>query len=264
MIKKRHKILLVDNEQELLNSLMEFLQEENYEVHLARNGVEGIELLNEAGPFSLIISDYRMPYMMGDEFLKQAKKISFNTPRMLITAWQDSRLISSSINDLDVFAFMDKPIDLDNLKRMVLLAVKKYQDNIQATYAHRVLFVGNKIGLKQATKDALCKQGFNLHFAQNLKELESAYNLETPISMLVISRLDDTLDEMKILEASKAIYPEAVRVLLIDSSNLSYMKQAINEAGVHKILLRPFDHRQIEEVLTSSILKYHQSRGGLS
>ncbi len=261
MNKDKHKILLVDNEQGFLDSLKEFLQEENYEVYLAKNGLEGIELLNNEGPFSVIISDYRMPKMLGDEFLEHAKKLSSNTPRVLVTAYQDARLVSESINESDVFAFIHKPINLDSLKDTVLSATKKYQENFQAIHRHRILFVGSNIGLRDLTRDELLKKGFNLQFAQNREEIEAACKAKTPIAVFVVSDLGKGLDGIKFLELSKANFPRSIRILLTDSSNLPGMKKAINEIGVYKILIRPFDINQIEEVLKSAILKYDQIVG---
>ncbi len=84
-----HSILIVDDEQEFLSLLEELLTEEGYKVTTALNGKVAIEMMKLNPDFSVILSDERMPEMMGNEFLGKAKVLSPNTSRIMITAFSN-------------------------------------------------------------------------------------------------------------------------------------------------------------------------------
>ena len=69
-----YRILLVDDEPNVLKALQRVFRQENYGIVLAHNGQEAIEQLRK-DPFHLMISDYMMPGMTGAQVLKQAKAI---------------------------------------------------------------------------------------------------------------------------------------------------------------------------------------------
>ena len=87
MPSKRHTILIVDDEPDILDSLALSL-ELDYEVLTSTNGPEALEMLNE-NKVSLIISDQRMPKMTGVEFLAEAEVLSPSTVRMMLTGFAD-------------------------------------------------------------------------------------------------------------------------------------------------------------------------------
>ena len=63
---RQDKILFVDDEKNILNSLMRiFTRDEQYQIFTAISAQEGLSLLEEQGPFALVVSDYRMPGMNG-------------------------------------------------------------------------------------------------------------------------------------------------------------------------------------------------------
>ena len=73
-LKHRHSILIVDDEDSILNAFKRILADEDYEIHTASNGLEGLNKLHTAQrPYSLIISDQRMPMMSGVQFFTQGQ-----------------------------------------------------------------------------------------------------------------------------------------------------------------------------------------------
>lgn len=62
-------VLLIDDDDELRTTLAEFLGEEGYVVHTARNGQDAVDLLHTIDPPALILVDFSMPVMNGTQFL---------------------------------------------------------------------------------------------------------------------------------------------------------------------------------------------------
>ncbi len=71
--KLSEKIVLVDDEEDVLEFMSYQLKKQNYDVYALNNGVEALRLIEEIHP-QLIISDMRMPFMNGIELCKKVKK----------------------------------------------------------------------------------------------------------------------------------------------------------------------------------------------
>ena len=104
----RHKILIVDDEENVLISLKRIFRKENYEIYTANSGFQGIELL-EKHDFSLILSDFKMPELNGIEFLKLASEKSPDTIRIILTGYADVDVVISAINEGNIYKFIEKP-----------------------------------------------------------------------------------------------------------------------------------------------------------
>ena len=108
--KYKHSILIVDDEDSILNAFKRILADEDYEVHVANNGSDGLNKLRTAKkPYSLIISDQRMPEMNGVQFFAQAKDIFPDAVRILLTGYADSDSIIEAINKGGVHLYFTKP-----------------------------------------------------------------------------------------------------------------------------------------------------------
>ncbi len=80
-------ILVIDDDEDIGDALMLFLQDEGYEIRLASSGKQGLIFVQEKIP-DLIILDWQMPKMSGDEVLKNLEKIPNieKTPIILMSA----------------------------------------------------------------------------------------------------------------------------------------------------------------------------------
>ena len=106
----KHSILIVDDEESILNSFQRILADEDYEVHAVNNGSEGLNKLRTAQkPYSIIVSDQRMPEMSGVQFFAQAKDIFPDAVRILLTGYADSNVIIDAINKGGVHLYFTKP-----------------------------------------------------------------------------------------------------------------------------------------------------------
>jgi putative nucleotidyltransferase with HDIG domain len=109
-LKHRHSILIVDDEESILNAFKRILADEDYEIHTASDGQEGLNKLRAAQkPFSLIISDQRMPVMNGVQFFAAAKDIFPDAVRILLTGYADTDAIIDAINKGGIHLYFTKP-----------------------------------------------------------------------------------------------------------------------------------------------------------
>ena len=102
------RLLLVDDEENILRSLRRALRRGNWEIETAPDAIRGLELLASFQP-QVVVSDFRMPGMNGVEFLTRVKDLSRRTQRILLTGQADQRAIEDAINTSEIFRFIAKP-----------------------------------------------------------------------------------------------------------------------------------------------------------
>lgn len=104
------KILLVDDEQEMLNSLSRLMHDD--QVDTALSGQQALELMANSGPYALIISDLKMPGMDGATLLAKAQELYPDTVRIMLTGAKDMVDVIDVVNRGYVFRFLSKPASM--------------------------------------------------------------------------------------------------------------------------------------------------------
>lgn len=122
---QRHKILMVDDEENILKALRRVLMNENYEIKTANSAKEGLAILKEF-PAQLIISDNMMPGMTGMEFFKKVADLYPDTIRIILTGRADTKITIASINKGEIFRFLIKPCNGVELNITIANALKYY------------------------------------------------------------------------------------------------------------------------------------------
>lgn len=111
---KAERLLIVDDDQLMRTALYESLSSFGYEVDTAENGADALVKFRE-GQFAVVITDMRMPGMSGMDVLRGVKRISPQTPVILITAYGT---VSTAVEAMKEGAaeFIMKPFSLDDLE----------------------------------------------------------------------------------------------------------------------------------------------------
>lgn len=123
---ERAKVLCVDDEPRVLDGLSLHLNR-SYSVSVAPSGTRALELVREQGPFSVVISDMRMPGMDGATFLSRMREDWPDTVRVLLTGHAELDAAIAAINEGQVFRFLIKPCPPDVLRNVVATAVEQYR-----------------------------------------------------------------------------------------------------------------------------------------
>ncbi len=121
----KHRILLVDDEVAITKSLYRLFKNEGYHIDICNSGFEGVKVLKAATePFSLIISDQRMPEMSGSEFLEKAEAIAPEAIRFILTGYSDLQAVIDAINKGKIHRYLTKPWNNDALLLHVRQALR--------------------------------------------------------------------------------------------------------------------------------------------
>ncbi len=162
-----HSLLFVDDEENILNALKRTFRKEQYRIITANSGVEGLSVI-ENEKISVVLSDHRMPGMEGAEFLSEVRKKYPDTLRMMLTGYADMQAVMNAINHGEVYRFITKPWDDDEIRCIVKDAILHYELIEENRELH---------ALTQRQNLELNDLNFNLgeKVAERTKEVESLY-----------------------------------------------------------------------------------------
>ena len=120
------RILCVDDEQNILSALRRLFRSRGYQIMTAGSGQEGLALL-EQEPVDMVISDMRMPGMDGAGFLRQVRERWPDTVRLLLTGYADIHSVIEAINTGEIFRYITKPWDDEDIMLIVRQALERKQ-----------------------------------------------------------------------------------------------------------------------------------------
>ena len=169
-VKKKHTIMIVDDEGSQLKSLASLLSKE-YNVITARSGNEALKYIQQMErpqDISLIISDLRMPGLTGVQFFEKIIPIIPKTIRIMLTAYSDPPAFVDSINKAKVHELIKKSFDPEGFLRSIRKAIEAAEHQEKKDAEYQMLKKKNE----ELTKKLKEKE----------KELEDAYNLTVRIN----------------------------------------------------------------------------------
>ena len=126
-------ILIIDDEYATCLMLQRKLKREEYDTEIADSGKAALDKL-KTDHFDLVVTDMRMPGMMGDELIQEVKKIDPDLPVIIITAYADLKDAVELITSRQAFYYFEKPIieKFDEFKRQIDNALRtrrgEYED----------------------------------------------------------------------------------------------------------------------------------------
>lgn len=211
-VHRKHTILIVDDEESNLRALSALLAG-RYNVLEASSGnkaLEMIEAMDDPTKINLIISDQRMPGLTGVSLFTQLLDLLPRTKRILLTAFKDVSVIMDSINRAQIYKYMLKPYDRDDLLLTVQRALELF-DAQQELDAYR-LDLEKKVErrsralLDQAHYSALGTM--ILGMADRLKNPLNFVNGLSQISVELLTELEDKLQDNAPVEETTGLFED--------------------------------------------------------
>ena len=132
------KILIIDDERSIRNSLKEILIDEGYDVDVAENGVQGCEMVDKE-KYSVIFCDIKMPEMDGVEVLDRLHQMGVDAAVIMISGHADIGTAVECIKK-GAFDFIQKPLDLNR----ILITIKNATEKVSLVKETSRLLFGNQ------------------------------------------------------------------------------------------------------------------------
>jgi two-component system probable response regulator PhcQ len=140
-----HKVLIVDDEPEVIEIMQRFLQMEHYAAVTAISAEEALKILaNE--PIDIVISDEWMSGMSGTKFLGVVRRDYPETVRILLTGHADLETAIRAINDGEIYRFFTKPCNFGELTVTLKQAIQQKElltesKRLYTAYKHQSAYI---------------------------------------------------------------------------------------------------------------------------
>jgi serine/threonine-protein kinase len=260
------RILFVDDEERILNAVRALFRHD-YEVSTATGGEAGLVAIKEHD-FHVIVSDQRMPGVTGVELLRQARTIAPNAVRILLTGYTDLAALVGSINQGEIFKFVMKPWDNDDLKRAVADAVRIGLE-LAATApapatpppraehprsAGSLLVIDPKEGLAVGLERLLAGSA---KVMQVKTPQEAAKVLQGQEIAAIVADLGAGTDGLVALfKQLKEKRPEILSILLAEEPDSELGIELINRAQIYRFLPKPVSAKELRTQVAAAMRRY--------
>lgn len=267
------KLLLIDDEERILRSLA-MLFRGSYEILATTDPQTALEAVSKDA-VHVIVSDQKMPLMRGAELLRQVRERSPNTMRILLTGYSELDAIVASVNEGEIFRFVNKPWDAQELRSTVQQAADIAANLFSAAptvqepvtlltetgqfvaplSAECILVIDDDAEIVRAVQE-IVGPAQPVLWAQSLDqalEMLEQNHVGVLVSELVVRRESVT----GLLKTLKAEYPEVVSIVLTPFQDTSVLIGLINQGQVYRFLPKPLRRGPLGMNLASA-LRHHR------
>lgn len=255
------KVLLVDDEERILRSLGLLLRMQ-YQVFATSDGHEALAILRRE-KIHVLISDQRMPVMTGSELLRQAREVSPDTVRILLTGYADADAALASVNEGEIFRYITKPWGPKELRDTIAQAAEIAVRLEGATLAPALPAAHGRLTCLVLDRDEATFQAVQdvigaHHDVLWRQTVTGALQVlaSQPVAILVteLSLGDEDLSAM--IKQLKRERPELLTLILTCFKDTSRLVDLINQAQVFRYLPKPVRKGLLGRSIESTIARY--------
>ena len=255
-------ILLVDDEERILRSLGLLLRMQ-YDVITTTEAHEALRILSEKD-IDIVISDQRMPQMTGTEMLAQARLSSPRTVRILLTGYADTQATMDSVNEAEVFRYIQKPWGPKELRDTIAMAAE------QARRSRQPVVVDPPISVKVVTSNLFSILVLD-NDPQTLQTVRDIVGLRFPVlgvasvqaalAILAHHKIGILISELNLpgedpatlIKTLKRERPSLLTLVITSFKDTRRVAELINQAQVYRYLPKPVRAGVLSKSLEATI-----------
>ncbi len=243
---KKARLLIVDDEERILTALKSVFRQ-RYHVFTTTDGHKALDFITRY-QMHVIISDQRMPMMLGSELLRRSREISPRSVRILLTGYSDLAAIVGSINDGEVYRFISKPWDNQSLQSVVaeastialeLADTKTPAVSLPEKMEAGVLVIDQDEEVFRVVRELI----------GGLCPVVYANGTEAALGMLkkhkigvVVADVESSQEQLtSMLKLLKQEYPQILSIIATKAKDAELVIDLINQAQVFRILHKPIN-----------------------
>ncbi|MDR2874895.1 MAG: response regulator [Methylobacillus sp.] len=251
-MQEKARLLFVDDEERIVN-LLRTIFRATYEVHTATSGQEALQLAATQN-FDVIVSDQRMPGMTGIDLLAEMRRRHPATMRILLTGYSDLTAIVGSVNEGEVFRFINKPWNHEEIKQIIAEAANAARatatlvttptaevDPLVAPISQAdqagVLVIDDAPDDRQMVTSALSEH-FTVYSAANIPEALRVLENKN-IGVIVAEAQIGGQGITDLLRVLKQHHPAVTAVMLTNMADSNFIVKLINGAQIFRFSIKP-------------------------
>lgn len=258
---KKARLLFVDDEERILTALKSRFRD-RYHVFTTTDGNKALDFISRY-PMHVIVSDQRMPAMLGVDLLRRSREVSPRSVRILLTGYSDLAAIVGSINDGEVYRFINKPWDNNELQTIVAEAVtialeladtKPAPVDLPANMEAGVLVIDSDEEIFRVARELvgdLCP----VTYAADLDAALSA--MQKREIAVVITDVEAEYEELTaMLKLLKQENPQILTIVITKTSDAEMIIELINQAQLFRFLNKPVNVRLLKKHIHAALQRY--------
>ena len=256
------RILFVDDEERILK-LLSLMFRASYEVLTATGGAQALAIVR-AQPVHVIVSDQRMPGMSGIELLDLVHRESPATVRLLLTGYSDLAAIVGSVNQGEVFRFLNKPWQQDEIRGALAeaaeVALLGSRPVAAPPLAPALLHAGVLVlDDSAADREQIVRALGSDHPVHSASSLAQALQVleRQDIGVMVCEARVGQEDTADLLHVLKKNFPAIITVMVTHSADSDLVIRLINMARIYRFATKPIRHAVLQ-LAVSAAMKEHQ------
>lgn len=239
------KIAFIDDEERILRSLRMHFRD-THDVFITTDPDQLIEYLKN-NDVQVVVSDQRMPQKLGVEVLKDVKEVSPHTVRILLTGYADLNAVVNSINEGEIYRYITKPWQTDQLKHTInqatdiaLQTKSVFSEQPQVTYQdvsnRHVLVLDDHEAVYQQMQNAFGQ--YNIQWANSLDKAQELLD-KTKFGVMISDVSLGGENIAPIIYSLKQNYPDLAILVLTEFKDAHTLIDLINKGQVYRYLPRP-------------------------
>jgi DNA-binding NtrC family response regulator len=244
MKKEKLKVLLVDDEQEFVESLSERLQLRDVDAEVAHDGEQALEAVESSEP-DVMVLDLRMPGIDGIEVLRRVKKSHPGIQVVILTGHGTEKDENEALR-LGATAYLKKPVDIEQLVGTL------HHEKL------KVLLVDDEKEFVESLSERLALRNLATDVAHDGEQALDAVESDKPDVMVLDLRMPG-IDGIEVLRQVRKKHPDIAVVVLTGHGTEKDKKQAL-KLGASAYLHKPVDADQLVGVLTRAWRKLKKSK----
>ena len=150
LVNKNEKILIVDDDPILQESLVSILESEGYYIDTAKTGAEAEAKVRKEF-FHIALLDVRLPDMTGTDLLVKINKIAPRTKKLVLTGYPDASSAIQAVNQR-ADAYLTKPFDPDELIRLIAENIEVQREELKYSQEKVLEYIQNRVRELDAAK----------------------------------------------------------------------------------------------------------------
>jgi DNA-binding NtrC family response regulator len=263
-------VLFVDDEERILRSLR-MLFRGRHDVLMTTSAREALALVRSR-PVHVVVSDQRMPEMTGVELLQQVRAASPATMRLLLTGYSDLPAIVGSVNDGEIFRFVEKPWQsqylVDTVGEAAQIAVPLFAANpIEVLRAANPAAGAGRLKLLVLDEDnethAVVRQLIgSQHDVLHVTEVEAALAAlgENDVAVVIAELNHRAADVAGALKTLKRYNPGTLTIAVSQLRDARVLIELINQGQIYRFLPKPLSRELLRRSLQSAFDHHAQAR----
>jgi serine/threonine-protein kinase len=258
---RKARVLFIDDEERILSALKSQFRDQ-YHVFTTTDGDKALDFISKYG-MHVIVSDQRMPNMLGVDLLSRSRDISPNSVRILLTGYSDLAAIVGSINEGEVYRFISKPWDNIELKTVVNEAVtiglelaktKSVAADLPKRIDAAVLVLDKNEEIFRVVRElagSMCTVAYASNVETAIDEMQ-----EQEIAVVVID-VDFGQNQLtSMLKLLKQENPQILSIVVTSASDSELVIDLINQAQIFRFLNKPVSVALMRKHLHSALKRY--------